>query len=188
MDGTTIAAIITASGAVVVGVLKLLKPKPKEGVTSTVGDVTDSMVAVGTNINQTFRPTVHNHYVEPAQNADLFSSKVESTPTIADIMNDLDKERKPYEANQVHKHYVGLRVCWPVTVYGVWEGHRGGSWTIRLPSADNDRLAVTVRVDIEDYPKLKVVERGHRAWVEGRIRDVNTGDVYLEDGAQITLE
>lgn len=185
MEGTTIAAIITASGAIIVGGLKLLKPKPKEGVTPMVGSVSDSMVAVGTNINQS--SIVHHHHAEPPQSVDPFYGKVESKPSIVEIMEDLAQERKPYEANQRYKHYAGLPVCWPVTVYGVWENPLEDTWTIRLESEAGDRNGVIVEIDIKKYPKLKVVARGHRAWVEGTIRKVDS-DVYLAKGAMITLE
>lgn len=188
MNSSIIASAVVATGAIVAGILKLLKPKAKEGVTSKAGDVSDSMVAMGTNINQSYSPTVHNHYAEPPQNADPFFGKVESTPTIADIMNDLDQKRKPFEANQRYKHYVGLQVCWPVSVYGVWESRPPGRWTLRLESIESHNHSVIVEINIEEYPKLKVIDRGHPAWVEGKIRSVGIGDVYLELGAKLILK
>jgi hypothetical protein len=186
MDGTIIAAIVMASGAIVVGTMKLLKHKQKGRAASTIGDVTDSLVAVGTNIHQTYSPTVYNHYAEP-QIAEPFSNR-ESKPTIADIMEDLAKERKPYEANQIPKHYIGLQVCWPISIEGLWQSTFSDTWTVRLASADYERCMVFVVVDIEQCPKLKVVDRGHRAWVKGQIKHVDWGEIYLEDGARITLE
>lgn len=115
MDGTIVAAVITSTASIVVGAFTLLKRKPKKAaITSTVCDVSHSMVAVGEGITQTFSPSVHNHYASP-------SRQTESTPTMTDIANDLEKDRRPFEVNHAHKVYVGLQVCWPVTVYGVWE-------------------------------------------------------------------
>ncbi len=201
------AAIITASGAVVAGAFQLLKPKPNENNKSSVGSVSDSsvdslsnsiegsvsdsMLAVGTDINQTFSPTVHIHQVEPARDEGSFSSKVESRPTIVEIMDDLNKERKPYERTQVHKHYIGLPVCWPVTFYGVWPPPsylRDPSWSVRLHSIHNERYGVNLHLDLEQYPRLKIADRGHRAWIEGQIQRADSEDVYLEDGAKLTLE
>ena len=188
MDGAVIAAIITGSCGAVVALIQLFKPKPQDRVISKASDISDSMVAVGTNINQSYSPTVHN-YNAPAQDGDPFSSKVESTPTIANLINDLEHERRPYEASQAHKAYVGLQVCWPVTFYGLWEDTSpGGSYTVRLASLDDIRNAVIVYIDIDDYPKLRVAERGHPAWVEGEIRDIDFGNIFLKNGARITLK
>lgn len=62
-------------------------------------------------------------------------------------------------------------------------------YTVRLASLKDISIAVIIhKVDINDYPKLRVVDRGHRAWVEGTIRDVSSGEICLEDGARIALE
>ena len=201
------AAIITASGAVAAGAFQLLKPTAKGSHTSSIGavsdssvgslsnsidgPVTDSMLAVGANITQTFSRTVHNHYTEPAHDESSFSSKVESRPTIAEMMDDLNTERKPYEWTKVHENYIGLSVCWPVTLHGVYPPPtylRTHNWSVRLHSIHNDMYAVNLDLDLEKYPRLKVADRGDRAWVEGQIKSTSSYEVYLEDGAILTLE
>jgi hypothetical protein len=186
MEGTTIAAIIAASGAVAVGALKLLKPKPKEGVTSTIGDVSGSVVAVGTNINQS--SIVHHHHAEQTRSADPFYGKAESKPTLLDIMNDLEKERRPYERSQVPKLYIGLRVSWPVLFHGVWEPSFGDLASVRLTTRAHRLYGVVTNIDLDKYPKMKSIDRNHKAWVEGKIWRVDSVNVYLEDKAEITLE
>lgn len=120
------------------------------------------MVAVGTNISQSYSPTVHNYHV-PAQDVDAFSNKVESTPTIANIINDLKSERRPYEASQARKAYVDLQVCWPVTFYDLWDDASSvGCYTVRLASLDDIHDAVMVRIDIDDYPRLRLLNGATR--------------------------
>jgi len=191
MENTTIAAIITASGAVVAGAWALLKPKSKGDASSVVGNMSDSAVAVGTNITQTFAPTVHHHHHDPGsvEDASAFSGKTESKPTFAEIMADLNKERSPFEANQRYKHYSGVRICWPGAFVNVWDSHPDGRTTVRLAmSADINWDGVTFEVNLNEYPTLRVAEKGHRMWVEGTIRRISHGDIYLEDGALLTLE
>jgi hypothetical protein len=99
------------------------------------------------------------------------------------------KERKPYEATQRYRHYVGLQVCWPLTVCGVWETIEPGRSTLRFESPEvGEHHSVYVEIYIEEYPKLKVVDQGHRAWVEGNISRVDAGEVSLGKGAKVTLE
>jgi len=150
--------------------------------------VTGSAVAVGTNINQTFSPTVHNHYAESGQNVTPFSDKTASRPSILEIVEDLGKERKPYEASQIHKHYIGILVSWPVVFYALHEYPHHSGWTVRLASPENTLYGVSIGIDLERYPKLRVLDRGHKAWVDGKIRAIDSATFYLEDGARITLE
>ena len=180
------AAIITASGAVAAGAFQLLKPTAKGSHTSSIGavsdssvgslsnsidgPVTDSMLAVGANITQTFSRTVHNHYTEPAHDESSFSSKVESRPTIAEMMDDLNTART-------------LHGVYPPPTY-----LRTHNWSVRLHSIHNDMYAVNLDLDLEKYPRLKVADRGDRAWVEGQIKSTSSYEVYLEDGAILTLE
>jgi hypothetical protein len=203
MDSSIIVAIIGASATITVGGFTLWRTTQKKpdlveqsaaqvqpgSVTSEVENVADSMVAVGTNINQSFSPTVHHHYEASPSDAVPFAEKVESTPTITEVIDDINKDRKPYEMSQVMKHYVGLPICWSMLFYAVWDDRlEKGGVMVSLKAPENNYHTVVCNIVLDKYPKMRVIDRGHRVWVEGTIRTVDTDAVYLQDGAQITLE
>ena len=84
---------------------------------------------------------------------------------------------------------MGLEVCWPVLFKSISPSGDSDLWTVYFQQKNvlfSDIILVGVAV--EDYPMLKVIDVGHRAWVEGRIGWVYHGAVYLEKGAIISFE
>jgi hypothetical protein len=154
-------------------------------ITARTGDVSESLVAVGTNITQ-HQGTVQNYYGVPPQAAGPFNGKVVTKPSMVEIA-DAILAAKPYDRTQIPKNYVGLKVSWPV-IFSSIHSHSEGTWSVMFDSPDAEYRSVSTDVDIDKYPKLKVIEYGHRAWIEGRILRADVRYIQLEDGAEITLE
>lgn len=194
MDSSMTAAIIAAAASVAVAVISkgrwwAKKPDatPETGgnITAQTGDVSESLVAVGTNITQ-HQGTVQNYYGVAPPPAGPFHGKVATRPSMVEIANAI-LAAKPYDRTQIPKNYTGMKVSWPVIFYSINTDFEG-SWYVSFVSPDAEYWAVSTCIDIEKYPKLKVIEYGHPAWVEGRILRADVPVIQLEDGAEITLE
>jgi hypothetical protein len=194
------AAIITglsSIAAAIIGAIALIgkgkwwAKKPaiasKEGtkITSQTGDGSNSFIAVGDNIMQ-HQGTIHNYYGAESSATVPFDAKVATRPSLVEITNTI-RSAKPYEKTQLPLRYAGIDVCWLVGFYSMHTDHRG-RWLVTFLTLDLPERVVSTNIDIENYPKLKVIEVGHRVWIEGRICDADDISVQLEDGARITLE
>jgi hypothetical protein len=194
MDSSIKAAIITAVASIAVAVIakgRWWAKKPDAtheaggNITARTGDVSESLVAVGTNITQ-HQGTVQNYYGGPPPAAGPFNGKVVTKPSIVEIA-DAILAAKPYDRTQIPKNYVGLKVSWPV-IFSSIDTYREGIWSVTFDSPDEKYRSVSADVDLDKYPKLKVIEYGHPAWIEGRILYADVRSIRLEDGAEITLE
>lgn len=145
------------------------------------GDVSGSLIAVGNNNTQH-----QNYYGVAAPAAGPFHGKVPTKPSPIEI-DEAIFVAKPYDRIQIQKNYIGLQVSWPVSFSSIDE-HSDGTRTVSFHVPDGDYHAVLADIDVEKCPKLRVVDSGHRAWVEGRIRYVGARLIRLEDDAEITLE
>jgi hypothetical protein len=185
MDNSVKAALITVAGGLVVALVKwgLDRKKARRSVIAKTGDITNSLVAVGNNINQ-HHGGVQNYY--GSQETGPFAGKVATKPNLFDIVEAF-KTAKPFDRAQLPKNYIGVKVSWPVRFYSIYEGSEG-KWTASFGVPAGTYLTVIVDIDIDKYPKLRVVESGHPAWVEGTIQYTSTALTRLEDDAEITLE
>jgi hypothetical protein len=194
MDSSMKTAIIAAVASVAVAVIGKGRwwakkpeatPETSGNITSQVGNVSESLVAVGTHIMQ-HHGTVQNYYgVAPLQTGP-FHGKVVTKPSMVEIANAI-LAAKPYERTQVPKNYIGVKVSWPVKFSSI-HTDSGSTWYVTFDSPDAEYRSVSTEIDIDNHPKLKVIEYGHPAWIEGRILRANVRDIRLEDGAEITLE
>ena len=187
------AAIIAAVASVAVAVIgkgrwwaKKPDAAPETGgnITAQIGDVSESLIAVGTNITQ-HQGTVQNYYGVAPLPAGPFHGKVATRPSMVEIANAI-LAAKPYDRTQIPKNYTGVKVSWPV-IFSSIDTNSEGTWCASFDSPDADYRSVSTYIDIEKYPKLKVIECGHPAWIEGRILRADVRDIQLEDGAEITL-
>jgi len=68
------------------------------------------------------------------------------------------------------------------------EGDESNGWYVSFDSPEKHFIWVSAYLDIEKFPKLKVIDSGHRSWIEGRIASVSTSHVQLEANPEIILE
>lgn len=192
MDNSIKAAIIAAVATVtaaIIGKGRWWAKKPEStsergvNITAQTGDTTHSFIAVGTNITQN-QGNIHNYYGfdEPA---DPFHGKVATIPSLVDIANAI-LAAKPYDRNIIHKNYVGLTVSWPV-IFSSVNKSPAGTWQATFDDPEAEYRSVSIDIDIDKYPKLKVIEYGHPAWIQGRILHADVRYVQLEADGEITL-
>jgi hypothetical protein len=191
MENTTLAAWIVGgctivAGGVGVAVGWFKKPKGGQMVVQT-GDVSGSVVAVGDN-NTQITGTINNYHAPAPVRTGPFDGKVATRPSIEEILDAVRSNKKPYERVFLPDNYVGLSVSWQV-LFSSLHRRSDDSWSAHFcPPGDRLCRSVSTDLDIEKYPKFKVIESGHPAWIEGKIRRVDLSGIDLEDGAVITLE
>jgi len=192
MDSTLKAAIISAAAvlaAAVIGAWKLWAPSARSktgNISAQTGDVSDSQIALGNNNNQ-HQGGVQNYY--GSQDTGPFAGKVETKPSMAEIIQDF-RSAKPFDRAQLPNHYVGVLVSWPVQFSSI-EPSDDNQWCASFGYCGPDQesyLTVMVDIDIEKYPKLRIVSAGHRAWIEGTIKWTSGSLTRLASDADITLE
>lgn len=157
--------------------------------TARISDVSESLVAVGTNIKQ-HHGTVQNYYGVAPTPAGPFAGKVATKPSMVEIGDAIDSA-KPYDQAKIKENYKGVKVSWPVIFSSINQFSRSSSvgiYFVSFNSPDADFLSVSTYIDIDKYPKLKVIDRGHPAWIEGLILTTDLLHIQLADGAEITLE
>jgi hypothetical protein len=176
MEKTVEAALITAGGGLVVVLVKwgLDRKKDRPSVP------TNSTVSLEQNVTQT------QSYLPNPTAAGPFVGKVATRPTMVDIANAIIAA-DPYDRTQIPKKYVGLEVSWPVVFSGL-EQRSGKEGCATFDSPDADYRSVAVDINLDEYPKLKVLKWGHPAWIDGRIARADVPTIWLEDDAVITLE
>jgi len=118
---------------------------------------------------------------------DPFHGKVASKPSLIDI-SDAIHSAKPYDQIQISKNYVGLSISWPVVFSTVNHSAGRDVWYVIFASPDKHFLSVYAEIEIEKYPKLKIVDSGHPSWIEGRIESASISGVALEAHPEIILE
>jgi hypothetical protein len=189
MDNSIKAAIIAAVATVtaaIIGKGRWWAKKPESAsergvnITAQIGDTSHSFIAVGTQK----QGNIHNYYGFD-ERADPFPGKVATIPRVVDIA-DAILAAKPYDRNVIHKNYVGLTVSWPVIFSSVNES-AAGTWQATFDDPKAEYRSVSIEIDIDKYPKLKVIEYGHPAWIQGRILHADVRYVQLEADGEITL-
>ena len=203
MSATVIAGWIAGGCSIAAALITiLLKRKPKKTSTALVkvtgnatsivvsGSVSSSPIAVGESINQTFTSTTNNIISNLPQSIE----KKASRPSPVEIDRAL-RDAKPFDKLQIIHNYDGLEVSWPCTFSSITR--HDDSWFMvtfkSIPDEIDKSRDVTIfaNIRVEDYPKLKIVDCGHPAWIEGRIKSVHpiiSGVISLEDNPKITLE
>ncbi len=194
MDNSMKVAIVAAIASVVVAIIgkgKWWAKKPDAtletsgDITAQTGDVSSSLVAVGTNITQ-HQGSVQNYYGVAPSTTGPFQGKLASKPSMIEIANAI-LAAKPYERTQIPGNYAGLKVSWPV-IFSSIHKNSGGIWHVTFDSPEEKYRSASMDIDIDKHPKLKVIEYGHPAWIEGQILYADVRDIQLEDGGIITLE
>jgi len=191
MDSVEMGAIITSAATVLAAIVGARKwrassgPKKGSRVFTKTGDISNSAVAVGNNITQ-HQGGVQNYYGSSSAEGGPFRDKIASRPSMVEIANAI-LAANPYDRTQIPKNYVGLEVSWPVEFSSIDETP-GGGWYVSFDSTEERYRSVSVDIDIEKYPKLTVIAAGHPAWIEGRILSADVRTIWLEKGADITLE
>ena len=169
VDSSIKAAIIAATATVTVAIIgkgKWWAKKPDAtpatggNITAQTGNVSESLVAVGTNITQ-HQGTVQNYYVDAPPAPGPFHGKIETRPSMVEIANAIIAA-KPYDRTQIPNNYVGLKVSWPVIFSSIHMDSKG-NWHVSFDCRESEYRSVSTNIDIEKYPKLKVIEYGHPA-------------------------
>jgi len=190
MDSSTIAAIIAGLATVTAATIGLVKKKSNVANSangSTVGNTSESNVAIGSNITQSYQGVTHNYYGATLPDSLALHGRVASKPSLVEIAQAI-QSAKPYDQILMSRNYVGLSVSWPVIFSSIREGDESNSWYVSFDSPEKHFIWVSAYLDIEKFPKLKVIDSGHPSWIEGRIVSVSTSHVQLEANPKIILE
>jgi hypothetical protein len=140
---------------------------------------------VGENITQQNITENHTHnYNSAALAPNPTNSTFPLIPSIPDMPSIMTAYRhaKPFEKDQVAANYHGLEVTWLMRLESI-SLHHDGRYLIILSLPENmdpRQDLVSVQVNIQSYPKLKVIDKGHEIWIHGRIRNVGTLGIGLD--------
>jgi hypothetical protein len=158
------------------------------------GPITDSQVAVGSNISQSV--AVHHHYAEK----EIPQKLTPTEPTPLQIMRAI-KSVKPYDKHREREKFIDLEVTWrvklsnmhPTAIHVAANGKESmtnsgdGAWLVTCvfrssPVSD----ALFVQFLLSDVPlELKIAERDASFLVQGRIEKVSVEDIYLRANPKI---
>jgi hypothetical protein len=79
--------------------------------------------------------------------------------------------------------FANVKVAWGITLYGIRKmGESGGDELLVRARYGEEAWGawVSFTVKADDYPLLKTIVEGHRAFVEGRIRMIRSDDIILD--------
>jgi hypothetical protein len=186
MDHMLIGSIIGALGAIGAGAIGVFKRKDRSSSVSigaiNNAEASESAIAIGSNIKQNFQSTNNYFNVEAPT-----TKKNISKPDPVDIWRAV-AAAKPFEKHQIENNYQGVSVSWPVKFSSI--SPRDENWSVSFwyENTEVAYLSVVATIDIEKYPKIKIIDKGHQAWIQGRICWVNAPLIALEDNPEISLE
>jgi hypothetical protein len=201
MSETVIAGWIAGGCSIAAALITILvKRKPKKASTPLVkgtgnatsivvsGSPSASPIAVGESINQTFTSTTNNIISHLAHDAE----KKPSRPSPTEIDQTL-RNAKPFDRLHIEHNYDGLNVSWPCSFNSISKSY-DDQFTVFFNSIPPDdavyrQVLISANIRIENYPKLKIIASGHRAWIEGRISKLGPiNSICLDDNPTITIE
>lgn len=152
-------------------------------ISASRSSVVASPVASGSNISQTVNfTTVHSAPTPTPPVRSDYSEK----PTPADIFIHLNS-LPAFQQNKVKDSYVGLKVCWLVRFATLAELEE---WRRKLYKTDPTHLIlvrystfiVATTVDIERFPRLKIIHDGTPLRISGTVSEVRVdGRINLDD-------
>jgi hypothetical protein len=98
---------------------------------------------------------------------------------------------KPFDRLQIRHNYDDLEISWPCT-FAALLPQGNGAYNVyfhSIPPDDNpySHELIWTKVRVEDYPKLKIMDEGHPAWIEGRIISLENA-IQIEDNPKISFE
>lgn len=99
-----------------------------------------------------------------------------SHPSPQEIFEEVDASPL-YLQDDVRQSYEGISVEWGVWLYSVTETTDG--MRVSTFSSEKGYRLVVFTVDINEYPQLKIVERGYEIVVQGTITKVDTIGIEL---------
>jgi hypothetical protein len=109
-----------------------------------------------------------------------------SFPTPLEIQHAVD-QTPPFQQDERRRHFIGQKVQWPVHFYSV-DPARGGGYDASFYFRENyDSEMVACWVDVDEYPMLKIIKRGHVVWIRGEISQVGRGYISVR-GAVLEFE
>ena len=154
---------------------------------SKISGISNSNVAVGDNINQNYLGPIHNHITLSDAQIGPLETKVASKPSLVEICRRIDSS-KPFESHQVAENHIGLDVSWPVVFSAIHKAKSNSRWYVTFDDPEVDYCRLHAAVDLDLFPKLRVIDVGHCGWITGRIEDANASSVWLESNPEIELE
>ena len=92
-------------------------------------------------------------------------------PTPKEIQSEIEKA-PPFQQHDISKHYVGLKIKWPVRLTLV---HKTEGDIAILSCTYSDILPyVHIQVDLSKYPRFKTMKRGESFLIYGQITEMET--------------
>ena len=142
---------------------------------NVAGPISDSQLAIGSNIKQSFE--VHHHYIEQQE---VQRSFVRSAPGPDEVSSAL-RHTKPFDYHHACESYEGLGVVWELFLGSILLTEHG--WMIICyPQSETPMVSFSVSLLL---PELKLADRRAMVWVKGRIKRAASGDIELEDDPEI---
>ena len=105
--------------------------------------------------------------------------------TLEDIINDIES-RPPFQRDEAVKHYIGARFRYSGFLFGLYKRENNQIMIVLAPKGLALR-SVRCLVNVNAYPELKVIHEGSEMTVEGKIKDISAGDIYLEEVAILSF-
>lgn len=173
-DGVGGAAAIAIVGFLVRRISKSQAETPS--ISANLDSVSDSTVAIGTNVSQ----IVHHHHV-PDRPSDALKA---TEPSPSQIISDL-KALPPFGKYRAQESYRGLSVLWPLILLEVDQPR--GAWAVFFRSFEEwcSHPPIVYAPFTELPPEMKVSPTGTLVWVRGRIRAVDRVSISLEADPEI---
>lgn len=138
------------------------------------GSLTNSPVAVGSHITQNVtlqRPG------GPLQSIIPISQRHPSSPTPDEIWQQRDRT-PPFQRPRFLNNYAGLPARWPARFFQIINDSPP---LFLLVLRYNNLPQVLCRVNIDEYPIIRVLHEGAWVWVEGTIEEVDeTGEILVK--------
>jgi hypothetical protein len=145
---------------------------------SVAGPISESQVALGSNISQSL--LIHNHYEAKESQRPLTTT----APSPAQIRDAIGQTR-PFDRDRVCDNYTGLAVVWKI----YFEAISRNSDLYQIFGRPGPNESPLVWFELTSIPpELKVADENAVLWVSGRIRRASA-DIRLErDPAILRIE
>jgi hypothetical protein len=177
-----IGGIFVVIAAVITAAKSWFPSSDEDSGKSNLKNITHSNVAIGENVSQHNVVENHTHNYAPnvpsPSHSDYPFPLVASTPDALTVLNELSAA-KPFERAQVEQNFCGQTVTWLASLSAVDKRNYSDDSHLIFHPAPNSLFMITVDINIEHYPKLKIVHTGHQIWLHGQISSISPISVTL---------
>jgi hypothetical protein len=102
------------------------------------------------------------------------------------VLKDIPLYLQDKVLNDYLRGYLNLRVEWPIRIWGISKLEKGGEELLRLDARYGEEdwgACIQIDVKASDYPILRTLDAGHRAFVNGHITHIDDYRMRIEASA-----